>query len=148
VGELPYVDSGQIFAEPERPDSYTSCNVLLKDLGALDTLPELAGPRAPRTHVIAIRHLGGALAREPEIPNAVGHRDAAYSLTVLTPGQGDAAPEVLEPWRQSTIGRALNFTFMNLSPEEVAEAYDDHARLTTLKRRYDPARRLQANHQL
>ncbi|MET9270398.1 FAD-binding oxidoreductase [Kribbella sp. NPDC003557] len=148
VGDLPYVDSGRIFAEPERPDSYSSCNVLLKDLDALDTLPGLAGPGASRMYVIGIRHLGGALSRQPEIPNAVGHRDAAYSLTVLTPGDGDAGREVLEPWRASTIGRALNFTFEHLTAEEVAEAYDDSSRLAKLRRRYDPDRRLQPNHQL
>ncbi|WP_427887435.1 FAD-binding oxidoreductase [Kribbella sp. GL6] len=145
VGELPYVDSWKIFAEPERPDAYTSCNVLLTDLEALKTLP---GPDAPRMHVIGIRHLGGALARQPGIPNAVGHRDAAYSLTVLTPGTGAAATDILEPWREATIGRALNFTFSKLAPEEVAEAYDDYDRLVELRRRYDPARRLWANHQL
>lgn len=145
VGELPYVDSGQVFAEPERPDAYTSLNALLTDLDALKTLP---GPDAPRMHVIGIRHLGGALARRPEIPNAVGHREAAYSLTVLTPGTGEAASDVLEPWREATIGRALNFTFAKLTPEEVAEAYDDYARLVELRRRYDPDRRLWANHQL
>ncbi|MFD7153154.1 FAD-binding oxidoreductase [Kribbella sp. NPDC059898] len=145
VGDLPYVDSGQIFAEPERPDAYTSRNVLLTDLDALKTLP---GPDAPRMHVIGIRHLGGALARRPEIPNAVGHRDAAYSLTVLTPGTGEPATEVLDPWRDATIGRALNFTFDKLAPEEVAEAYDDYDRLVELRRRYDPDRRLWANHQL
>ncbi|MET9313438.1 FAD-binding oxidoreductase [Kribbella sp. NPDC003505] len=148
VGELPYVDSGRIFAEPERPDSYSSSNVLLKDLDALDTLPGLAGPGASRMHVIGIRHLGGALARQPKIPNAVGHRDAAYSLTVLTPGTGDAGREVLEPWRASTVGRALNFTFENLTAAEVAEAYDDYSRLAKLRRRYDPYRRLHPNHTL
>ncbi|MEV6265721.1 FAD-binding oxidoreductase [Kribbella sp. NPDC051936] len=148
VGELPYVDSGRIFAEPDRPDSYSSSNVLLKDLDALDTLPGHAGPGASRMHVIGIRHLGGALARQPEIPNAVGHRDAAYSLTVLTPGTGDAGREVLEPWRASTVGRALNFTFENLTAEEVAEAYDDYGRLAKLRRRYDPSRRLHPNHPL
>ncbi|MGW6197446.1 FAD-binding oxidoreductase [Kribbella sp. NPDC055110] len=148
VEELPYVDSGQIFAEPEHPDSYSSRNVLLKDLDALETLPELAGPGASRMYVIGIRHLGGALARQPEIPNAVGHRDAAYSLTVLTPGMGDAGLDVLEPWGPSTVGRALNFTFAKLTDEEVAEAYDDYERLVTLRRRYDPTRRLHANHQL
>ncbi|HEY3561569.1 MAG TPA: FAD-binding oxidoreductase [Kribbella sp.] len=148
VGVLPYVDSGQIFAEPEHPDSYSSRNVLLNDLTALKTLPELAGPNASRMHVIGIRHLGGALAREPEIPNAVGHREAAYSLTVLTPGKGDADPAVLEPWCEATIGRALNFSFGKLSREEVAEAYDDYERLADLRRRYDPSHRLWANHQL
>ncbi|MGZ0149966.1 FAD-binding oxidoreductase [Kribbella sp. WER1] len=145
VGDLPYVDSGRIFAEPERPDAYTSLNALLTDLDALKTLP---GPDAPRRYVIGIRHLGGALARQPEIPNAVGHRDAKYSLTVLTPGTGEPGTEVLEPWREATIGRALNFTFAKLTPDEVAEAYDDYDRLAELRRRYDPERRLRANHQL
>ena len=145
VGVLPYVDSGQIFAEPERPDAYTSTNVLVDDLNALKTLP---GPTAERMYVIGIRHLGGALARRPDVPNAVGHREAAYSLTVLTPGEGAAAREVLEPWRAATVGRALNFTFEKLAPEEIAQAYDDYDRLVELRRRYDPDRRLWANHQL
>jgi hypothetical protein len=148
VGELPYVDSGQIFAEPEHPDSYSSRNVLLSDLDALTTLPELAGPGASTMHVIGIRHLGGALARQPEVPNAVGHREASYSLTVLRPGAGDVDPKILEPWRASTVGRFLNFSYAKLTDEEVAEAYDDHGRLTDLRRRYDPERRLWANHQL
>ncbi|MFI5691373.1 FAD-binding oxidoreductase [Kribbella sp. NPDC051586] len=150
VGEMPYVDSGQIFAEPERPDSYSSRNVLVSDLDALATLPELAGPGAERMHVIGIRHLGGALTREPEIPNAVGHRDAAYSLTVLTPGKAGGEQTILEPWRASTVGRFLNFSFATLTPDEIADAYDpgDHTRLTELRRRYDPRRRLWANHQL
>lgn len=145
VGEMPYVDSGRIFAEPEHPDSYSSTNALVDNLDALKTLP---GPDAPRMHVIGIRHLGGALSRAPKIPNAVGHREAAYSLTVLTPGKGASAREVLEPWREATIGRALNFSFEKLTPEEIAEAYDDYDRLVDLRRRYDPSRRLHPNHQL
>ncbi|HZX08336.1 FAD-binding oxidoreductase [Kribbella sp.] len=145
VGELPYVDSGRIFAEPERPDSYTSRNVLVSNLDALKTLP---GPDAPRMHVIGIRHLGGALARQPEVPNAVGHREAAYSLTVLTPGEAATPRDVLEPWREATVGRALNFTFEKLTPDEIAEVYDDYDRLVELRRRYDPQCRLWANHQI
>ena len=145
IGVLPYVDSGQVFAEPEHPDAYSSRNVLLNDLNALKTLP---GPTAKRMHVIGIRHLGGALSRPPEVANAVGHREAAYSLTVITPGAGASAREVLEPWREATIGRVLNFSYEKLTPAEVAEAYDDHDRLVELRRRYDPERRLWANHQL
>lgn len=153
VGQLPYSESGKIFAEPDRPDSYRSRNVLLSELDAdaLATLPKLAGPDAPTMCVIGIRHLGGALRRPPAVPNAVGHRDAAYSLTVLTPGAADQSTlyrSILEPWRDSTVGRFLNFTFASLSPEEVAAAYDDYPRLAELSRRYDPDRRLIANHQL
>ncbi|MEV4267098.1 FAD-binding oxidoreductase [Kribbella sp. NPDC049584] len=146
VGDLPYVDSGQIFAEPERPDSYSSRNVLVSDLDALSTVPKPDAGAPMR--VIGIRHLGGALAREPEIPNAVGHRDAAYSLTVL--GEPEAQQAVLEPWKASTVGRFLNFSYAPLTTDEVADGYDpdDYKRLTELRRRYDPDRRLHVNHQL
>jgi FAD/FMN-containing dehydrogenase len=150
VGELPYVDSGQIFAEPDRPDSYSSSNLLLNNLDQLATLPKPGhGPMC----VIGIRHLGGALTRRPELPNAIGHRGAEYGLTVLTPGNGDTRQlrqKILEQWRPSAVGRLLNFSFERLTADELAEAYDpgDHARLTELRRRYDPDRRLWANHQL
>ncbi|MFI7059801.1 FAD-binding oxidoreductase [Kribbella sp. NPDC050124] len=150
VGELPYAESGKIFAEPERPDSYSSHNVLLRDLDAdaLAILPKTASQR-----VVGIRQLGGALSRPPAVPNAVGHRAASYSLTVISPGQGDVTGlhrEILEPWTAATIGRSLNFSFGPLTPDEVREAFDrdDVDRLVELKDRYDPDQRLTPNHQL
>lgn len=103
--------------------------------------------------VIGIRHLGGALSRPPAIPNAVGHRDASYSLTVLTPTEKDVAElrhTILEPWRASVVGRFLNFTYAVLTDDESAEAVDaaDHRRLSKLRSRYDTNRRLVANHPL
>jgi FAD/FMN-containing dehydrogenase len=145
VGDLPYVDSGQIFAEPERPSGYSARNILVSDLDALATVPKPTAGAPLR--VVAVRHLGGALAREPEIPNAVGHRDAAYSLTVL--GDPEDQQTVLEPWKASTVGRLLNFSHAPLTADEIADGYDpgDYARLTDLRDRYDPSRRLRANHQ-
>ncbi|MFK4083214.1 FAD-binding oxidoreductase [Kribbella sp. NPDC020789] len=142
VGDLPYVESGKIFAEPDRPDSYRSHNALLTDLhpAALSTLP--------KSVIIAIRHLGGALSRPPQIANAVGHRDAAYSLTVLAPGRTDVDRRIFEPWKAATIGRFLNFSYETLTPAEIAEAYDDFTRLINLRDRYDPSRRLKPNHEL
>jgi hypothetical protein len=153
VGELPYTESGKIFAEPARPDSSSSRNALLSDLDpdALATLPKLAGPDAPEGCVIGIRHLGGALSRRPEIPNAVGHRDAAYSLTVLSLGEADELHRrVLEPWVGFTIGRSLNFSSTPLTADELAEAFepDDFRRLIELRARYDADRRLAPNHEL
>ncbi|MGW1345814.1 FAD-binding oxidoreductase [Kribbella sp. NPDC002412] len=150
VGELPYLESGKIFAEPERPDSYRSRNVLLSDLDP-DALASL--PKSASTCVVGIRHLGGALSRQPAVPNAVGHRAASYSLTVLSPGKGDVTGlhrEILEPWAAATIGRSLNFSFGALTPDEVRQAFDpdDVDRLVELKDRYDPDQRLAPNHQL
>jgi hypothetical protein len=153
VRDLPYAESGKIFAEPERPDSYRSRNVLLIDLDpdALAVLPKQASGRT--MCIIGIRHLGGALSREPEIPNAVGHRDASYSLTVLSPGNGDASElhrTLLEPLQAATIGRSLNFSFAPLTPDEVSEAFDpaDYRRLGELRDRYDADRLLAPNHEI
>ncbi|MFB6723546.1 FAD-binding oxidoreductase [Kribbella sp. NPDC056345] len=140
VGDLPYVESGKIFAEPESPDSYRAHNALLSDLDpkALRTLP--------KTAIIAIRHLGGALANK--VDNAVGHRDASYSLTVLAPGRKDVDRRIFEPWQASTIGRFLNFIYETLTPAEIAEAYEDFDRLLNLRDRYDANHRLAPNHEI
>jgi hypothetical protein len=150
-GELPYAESGRIFAEPEQPHSYRGRNILLAELDpiALSTVPELAGPKAPAMCVVGLRHLGGALSRPPAIPNAVGRREAQYALTVLSPGDEDFSAlhsRILEPW--TSIGRQLNFSFGPLAPDEVAEAYEpaDLERLKKLRQQLDPTGLLQPNH--
>lgn len=145
MGELPYADTDKIFAEPDNPDSYSSRNILVTDLDAI------AGLSKHASCIIAIRHLGGALSRPPSVPNAIGRREASYSLTVLSPGKGDRTAfhrRVLEPWSGKTIGRSLNFSFGPLTPDEVREAFDDYDRLVKLQEQYDPERRLVANHPL
>lgn len=151
VGEIPYPESGKIFAEPERPDAYSSRNILLSNLDSLNAITKLAGPEASAMCVIGIRHLGGALAQAPQIPNAVGHRDAQYSLTVLTPGRKNLSKlqqTILAPAKEQVIGRSLNFSFGKLTEAEVREAFEpaDYERLKKLKAEYDPTGLLQPNH--
>ncbi|TCO24610.1 hypothetical protein EV652_108142 [Kribbella steppae] len=55
---------------------------------------------------------------------------------------------ILEPWAGATIGRSLNFSFAPLTSDEVCEAFDDYDRLTELKHRYDPDRRLAPHHEI
>jgi FAD/FMN-containing dehydrogenase len=153
VRELPYTESGAVFDEPAEPHAYRSANLLLStmDSDALATLPALAGPAAPVLCVVGLRHLGGALARPPAVPNAVGHRDAGYLLSVLSPvppGEADLVRtthrDVLAPWKTHAVGRSLNASFGPLSEAEVADAFGpaDHARLTALKGLHDPDGRL------
>jgi hypothetical protein len=151
VGEIPFTESGKIFAEPEHPDAYGSHNVLLTNLDSLDAIAKLAGPEAPAMCVLGIRHLGGALANAPQIPNAVGHRDAQYSVTVLTPGRKNLSKlheTILAPAKDQVIGRSLNFSFTKLTEAEVREAFEpaDYERLKKLKADYDPTGLLQPNH--
>ena len=153
VGELPYAESAKIFAEPERPDAYRSHNVLLSDLDpqALTSTAKLAGPEASVMCVLGIRHLGGALAEPPAIPNAIGHRNAQYSLTVLSPDKANRSAlhqTILAPTKGHVIGRSLNFSFDKLTESEVREAFEptDYERLKKLKAEYDPTGLLQSNH--
>ncbi|WP_328331242.1 FAD-binding oxidoreductase [Kribbella sp. NBC_00382] len=153
VGELPFTESGKIFDEPGRPDAFSSRNVLLSELDpeALATIPKLAGPEAPVMCVVGIRHLGGVLAHKPVVENAVGHRDAQYSLTVLSPGEDDLRAlhdSILAPWAEYVVGRSLNFSMGPLTDGELQAAFEPagYERLKWLRGVYDPDGMLRANH--
>ena len=149
LADMPYAETGSIYNDPVQPHAYSGTSLMLSglDARALRTVADLAGPDAPVPCVVDLRHLGGALARTPAVPNAVGHRSAAYVLRVLSPLDGtghDAVRaahqrvfEAMEPW--STGGRSLNFMYGD--DGQVREAYEpgDFARLTELKGVYDPA---------
>ncbi|MFI6483755.1 FAD-binding oxidoreductase [Nonomuraea sp. NPDC050663] len=155
--ELPYADSGTVFDEPDQPHAYRSRNVLVNDLGPRDLadLTKAAGPSAPVMTVVGVRHLGGALAREPRTPNAIGHRDATYAVWVLSPVQAGEQQVVREthraalaPFAGDALGCSLNFTFGPLSGDEIRSAFApaDYDRLVKLKTQYDPHGLLHANH--
>jgi FAD/FMN-containing dehydrogenase len=155
LGELPYLESGKVFDEPDRPDAYRSVNLLVQDLEDLTRLTKLAGPSAPVMCVVGLRQLGGALARPPQVANAVGHREAAYSLSVLSPVEPREEEVVravhraaVEPWVDQAVGRSLNFSFGPLEEEQVRSAFAprDYRRLTELKTRYDPNVLFHSNH--
>ncbi|MFI6539370.1 BBE domain-containing protein [Nonomuraea sp. NPDC050547] len=91
--------------------------------------------------------------------NAVGHRDAAYMLAVLTPLAGADSAEAhrlldllfqdLGPW---TAGRFLNVMGYgdNADHELVRTAYEphDHERLAALKAVHDPTNAFRANYDI
>jgi hypothetical protein len=70
---------------------------------------EAAGPDSGCEEVmVELRHLGGALARDPMVPNAVGNRDAKFCLATLSPPDrpGDALLSRMAAW--GTGRRYLN----------------------------------------
>ncbi len=156
VGLMPYAALGSIHADPVDPMPVHEAATLLRELPseAIDVLLSHAGAEAHCPQVIVeLRLMGGAIAREPRHPSAIGHRDAAYSLVAI----GIAAPPVIaattahaeallasvHPW--STGGRLPNFG-ASASPAEIARAYAPHtaARLATLAETYDPRHVLSA----
>lgn len=155
--ELPFAESGTVFDEPADPHAYRGRNVLVRDLdaGGLAGLAKAAGPDAPVMTVAGVRHLGGALAREPEVPNAVGHRDAAFAVSVLSPvepGEEDLVRathrDALAPFTGDALGCSLNFAFGPLGADEVRSAFAPAARerLAALRARQDPHGLLRPNH--
>ncbi|HEY2096904.1 MAG TPA: FAD-binding oxidoreductase [Pseudonocardia sp.] len=157
LGELPYTESGSIYNDPAQPHGFYGTNAMLRELAepvAGRTL-DLVGPDAPVPCVVQLNHLGGALARPPATPNAIGHRDAAYLLRVLAvvdgpgPSPAPAAPtrltEALAPW---TLGRSPNFVLGEEStPDQVRNCFDadDYRRLARLKAAHDPANLFRLN---
>ncbi|AHI02026.1 FAD-binding oxidoreductase [Kutzneria albida] len=139
--EMPYTESHTICNDPAHPHSYAGDNALMGDLSdeALAAVLNL-----PASSVIQLNHLGGALAKQPAVGNAVGHRSAEYLVRLVAVG-GTADVSSLAPW---SIGRSLNFLFGAKSAEVVRSAYEsaDFARLTSLKAEYDSANLFRCNH--
>ncbi len=159
--EIPMTESGSIHHEPPMPVAAYDRNTALRELPpvAVDTLLELAGPQAGAPIILELRHHGGAYARLPEVPNAVGGRDAAYllfSTFILEPGSlGElrkahaALHESVAPW--STGGSFVNFLGIDdTAPDRVREAYtpQDYRRLAALKAVHDPGNLFRVNYNI
>ncbi|GII52741.1 FAD-linked oxidase [Planotetraspora thailandica] len=162
VHEMPYSDFATIHADPVDAAPIYERTGLLKELTAetVDELLAAAGPTAsfPIT-MTEIRHLGGALGRQPAQPNAVSNRDAAFTLFVASVGTPADAAAIkkaeadiirrMQPW--STGGMYLNFMAgEDVAPEAVQRAYqpDVYQRLVAVKRKVDPTNMFRLNHNI
>ncbi|MFF4606915.1 FAD-binding oxidoreductase [Streptomyces sp. NPDC001339] len=159
--DMPYEQSADIHNDPPIPMPWAADNAFLAnpDGDTVRTILKHAGPGAALPTVVELRHLGGALARRPTHPNAVGHRDAHFMMAALIP-LTDISPidahaclvrmfKDLEPW---TSGRFLNFMGHGdaADQERTRTAYtsDDHRRLTELKAVYDPRNIFRLNYNI
>lgn len=112
--------------------------------------------------VLSLRHMGGALSREPDVPNAVTGRDAGWLMVVLSvleepgpdersqeyaPGAGpgdlrrlqERVLEKVSPW---TVGSSLNFRYGRAASAVPDAAVPDaavHRRLAEVKASADPS---------
>ncbi|WP_242910805.1 FAD-binding oxidoreductase [Actinomadura terrae] len=150
VADMPYTESGTIHNEPPIPMAYRATNLTVDELGA-DTARTLLDLADDRT-IVEIRQLGGALKAAPPHPTAVGNRDAAYLIGVLTKGDGGAVHDKAEKaLAKASSGRLLNFLFgAAATPERVREAFDasTYQRLRELKAVHDPANLFRLNHNI
>jgi FAD/FMN-containing dehydrogenase len=116
---------------------------------AVDALLAVAGPQVDiPMFIVELRQLGGALARQPQVPNAVAGRSLGWELFLLAPGVpelaeitplvADGLMAAMAPWAAS--GSLLNHLGHVAGPEDVARAYppDVLDRLRAVKRTVDP----------
>ncbi|NMO88219.1 FAD-binding oxidoreductase [Actinomycetospora sp. TBRC 11914] len=148
VRPLPILEFGTIHGDPTAPQPVSCGGAVLPvwDDAAIEVLLAEVGASTP--HMLELRHLGGALARPAAVPDAVGHRDAAFNVfTSAYPGPAfaDAAGiqtafyQRLLPW---SGGRSLlNFTCRpDGRPVDARGAFDAAtlARLQEVKAETDP----------
>ncbi len=150
---IPYTEMDAISMDPVDP---IGADVHVERLGeltpeAIATLAEVAGADSGSPlEVLEIRHLGGALGREPARPSAIGHRDSRFIMTGIG---GTPTPEAAERVRAhlARVAEAMRpfatgATYVNFldleeaTPERVRAAYSPEVweRLVALKDRYDP----------
>jgi FAD/FMN-containing dehydrogenase len=163
ISELSYADSATIHLDPPLPIPYVDRSSGLVGLPAqaVDAMVRFAGPQSDCKLVsIEIRRLGGALDREPAVPDAVPMRGLPYQLFAFGVGPDEVLPELrtqlaamidqMRPWADQR--RMVNF----LSPDEAvdprvvreiygAELYD---RLARIKRDRDPGNLFRVNHNI
>jgi hypothetical protein len=152
IGPLLTTEMDAVHMEPTEPMPVWEKGMGLASLTteAIDALLDAAGPQVEIPLImVELRQLGGALARQPKVPNAVAGRDAAWELFVVGPGIPELAHVVpavgkgvlsaLTPWRAA--GSLLNHLGEVTGPREVAAAYPPAAveRLRAVKRAVDPA---------
>jgi len=151
VGDLPYEQLGTVHADPDEPMPFAERGGLLRELteDAVDTFLGAVPPDSP-VLMAEIRLLGGAVARPPAVPSAVGGRDAACMLFTgalgAPAGPADVADhllavhEAMAPW--ATGGSLLNFAGPrdDVSDALVRAAYGPatYDRLVALRGRLDP----------
>ncbi|MFC4071825.1 FAD-binding oxidoreductase [Actinoplanes subglobosus] len=162
VGPMPYSGFAAIHADPVDPIPAYEVSAELAafpDLAA-EALLATAGPDVDLpVLMVEIRQLGGALARAPRTPSAVGRARGGFQLFAATAGAPGMAREMrpaldgvidaLAPWANGHT--QINFlTGYDLSSAEVARAYphETYEHLMRAKKRYDPRNLFRINHNI
>jgi hypothetical protein len=146
VGPMPYTSIGQVHMDPADPAPSFDAGCLLGEFPAkaADRLLSVAGPDVESPLLVAeIRHLGGAMAVEPAVPNAVSGRDATWSLFTLgmlvppiaelVPAAAHGVVDALRPWRSG-----VQYNFAGGADLHDAWPADVLARLQQVTRDRDP----------
>ncbi|NJC65837.1 FAD-binding oxidoreductase [Planosporangium flavigriseum] len=151
VDKMPFTAVDAIHQDPTDPMPGWERGAMLADLTpeVVDAILAAAGPQVELPLVmVELRHLGGALSRQADVPNAVPGRGAGFSFFVLgplfpglegiVPAVGGAVLDAVTPF--ITPGTPLNFAG-KATPDQLLAAWapEDRERLLQIKEEYDPA---------
>ena len=147
IGPMSYAEVDRIHMDPTEPMPAVTRGTLLTGLpdDLVDALLAVAGPGVDvPLALVELRLMGGALARQATIPNAVAGRDGAFALTVVAPAPpplAAVAPVVtshvvdgVAPW---TTGSSL-VNFLGQGAPDSAWAPEVLDRLRRVKAAVDP----------
>jgi hypothetical protein len=112
---------------------------------ALRVLVEIGA--SGQSPAIAVRSVGGAVARVPGDATAYAHRQAELMVTTATANQEQTATwERLGPYVNGAYANFLS----SATPADVAAIYppETYRRLAAVKREYDPANLFAGNHNI
>lgn len=160
VGPMPWTESGMIHMDPQDPVPAKEHSLTLNalDEAAIASLMAAAGPETDCSLLLVeIRLLGGALAREPQSPNAISHRGTPFNLFAVTITMPELEAKNAADFDRlfgamsahSTGGAFVNFlSALDVSNGTVKRAYDEerYARLCGLKQQYDPQNLFRTHH--
>jgi len=160
---MPYAQIATIASDPpEAPPLFTFTNGGgLSDMSSdvIDALLRIAGDRAAGIFVVEARHVGGALARQPEDAMPFGFRSPWFVSALATA----PSPPALEGGKRSVaalfeaLAPALTGELLinsldpsTTSPNVTRAAYseENYRRLVALKDKYDPANVFRFNHNI
>jgi hypothetical protein len=153
LADMPYAAIDAVYLDPPEPLPFIEGTTMLRDLpaDAVDAFVALTGPQSGYPLVtVEVRHLGGAMDREPAVPNAVPTRGIPFLLfSVGVGGPAERAAMAgplrdllrgMQPW--AAARSMINFMRGADGPsvEEVRAAYgpERYERLARIKRTYDP----------
>jgi hypothetical protein len=156
LGQIPAEGLCRIHMDPEQPVPGLGHHKAIRELpdAAVDVFAELGDPETSPLLLTELRQLGGALGRPDPDGGALSHLDAAFVMLgiglPMTPelgqaieGQLDRFDEVMAPWVAD--GGYFNFAERPCDADAILPA-ETCARLAEVKRKWDPAGTIVANH--
>lgn len=159
VGPMSYADIDMVHLETEDPLPYEETGALLREFDeqAQEALMTVAGSGAEcPLAMVELRPLGGALARRPDMMDAVSGRDAGFSLLavgLMEPPVAAVVPGYLRALMQAMQLFATGYTMVNFhgTPGDALDrarawSAETFERLRSAKQSYDPANMFRYGH--